>query len=309
MATEPTTAQTDDGQVIHEFNWTSVFARAQVLLMEIASLEAKKIYGVPRGGSIVAGLLTALSTPEEVLVIVNDPHEADVIVDDIVDSGETMSRMLDLCPDTPYLNLVIKEAGLMGKWVVFPWEKAEESQGPTENVRRLLQAIGENPDREGLKDTPDRVVRAMKEMTSGTKQDHRAILNTLFTEDSDEMIVVRNIRFTSMCEHHMMPFMGIAHVGYLPSGKVIGLSKIPRLVDCFAKRLQIQERLTKQIGQALDEAVQGQGTAVVLSATHCCMSCRGVQKQDADMVTSFTSGAFRDDPSARQEFFDLVNSS
>lgn len=310
MAIESSATQANEGEVGGVLPWALIFHRIKAMGEKLSAKNLSRLYGVPRGGVIVAGLIQAKFSGEYDFTMAESLESADVIIDDIIDSGKTKKDFENKAPNLPFLSLIDKSVGGMeGKWVTFPWEVGEEAQGPTDNVRRLLQVIGEDPDREGLKATPDRVVRALKEMTSGTQEDPEEILSALFTEESEEMVVVRNIRFTSMCEHHMMPFMGVAHVGYLPSGKVVGLSKIPRLVDCFAKRLQIQERLTRQIGKTLDKVVRTQGSAVVLSATHCCMSCRGIQKQDADMVTSYTSGVFRNDVAARQEFFDLVNSS
>lgn len=173
-----------------------------------------------------------------------------------------------------------------------------------EAVRILLRSVGENPDRDGLKETPKRVVKALAEMTAGYLEKPEEILSKCFDEPYDEVIVVRDIPFTSMCEHHMLPFIGTVDVGYLP-GKVVGLSKIARLVDCFSRRLQIQERLTKEIQDAITKHLLAKGVAVVVKATHSCMSCRGVRKPGAEMVTSAMSGCFRDNSSARAEFLSL----
>lgn len=173
-----------------------------------------------------------------------------------------------------------------------------------EAVRTLLIFAGEDPGRDGLKDTPKRVTKALLEMTDGYSQDPKKILSTVFDVSYDEIIIVKDIPFTSLCEHHMLVFSGTVDVGYLP-GKVVGLSKIARLVDCFSKRLQIQERLTKQIETSLSECLEAKGVAVVVKANHSCMSCRGVQKPGSVMVTSAMSGVFRDKPEARAEFLDL----
>ncbi len=173
-----------------------------------------------------------------------------------------------------------------------------------EAVKTLLTMIGENPDREGLVKTPERVCKALNEMTAGYALDPVGILSTTFGESYDEMVVIKEYPFVSLCEHHMLPFSGIAKVGYVPGDRVVGLSKLGRLVDCFARRLQIQERLTKQIGEALDEVLAPRGAAAVLTATHQCMAYRGVNKS-AVMVTSYLSGFFRDDPKARSEFLSL----
>jgi GTP cyclohydrolase I len=173
-------------------------------------------------------------------------------------------------------------------------------------LRSLLLLIGENPDREGLQETPDRVLRAMKEMLSGYGQDPKKLFKTFKDGKCDEMIVVSDIGFTSVCEHHMLPFTGVAHVGYLPNDEIIGLSKIPRLVDCFAKRLQVQERMTTQIGQAMMEGLQPKGCGVVTKAIHSCMSCRGVKKI-APMTCSSMLGVFKSDSATRSEFLSFVS--
>lgn len=174
-------------------------------------------------------------------------------------------------------------------------------------IRDLLVAIGENPDREGLKDTPKRVVKSWGELFAGYTQNPNEILSTCFEDGAcDELVILRGIEFSSMCEHHMLPFRGVAHVGYLPNGKVVGLSKLARLVDCYAKRLQIQEKLTGEIADTITEVLQPKGVGVVIEAHHQCMSCRGVGKQGATMVTSAMRGVLRDSQVARGEFLSLV---
>jgi GTP cyclohydrolase I len=173
--------------------------------------------------------------------------------------------------------------------------------------RGLLAFVGEDPDREGLLDTPHRVAEAMKFLTRGYNQDIPTLLNgAIFNEDYDDMVVVKDIEYYSLCEHHMLPFFGKAHVAYIPNGRIIGLSKIPRLVDMFARRLQVQERMTTEIAEALETALRPHGVAVVVEGMHMCMMMRGVQKQDASMITSHVMGAFRDDRATRQEFMALV---
>ncbi|SAK64864.1 GTP cyclohydrolase [Caballeronia arationis] len=175
-------------------------------------------------------------------------------------------------------------------------------------VRVLLRWAGDDPRREGLRDTPARVIRAYEEFFRGYEQDPREILARTFSEVQgyDEMIVLKDIRFESYCEHHMVPIIGRAHVAYLPSKRVVGISKLARLVDAFAKRLQIQEKMTAQIADTLDEVLQPLGVGVILEAAHQCMSTRGVHKAGASMVTSRMLGAFRDDPSTRREFLAIV---
>jgi GTP cyclohydrolase IA len=174
-------------------------------------------------------------------------------------------------------------------------------------IRRLLAELGEDPTREGLLDTPKRVEKAMRFLTSGYATDVDAVLNNaLFTVDYNEMVIVKDIDFYSLCEHHLLPFFGRCHVAYIPSGRVIGLSKIPRLVEIFSRRLQIQERLTSQIADTVREKVEPLGVAVVMEAAHLCMSMRGVEKQNSVAVTSAMLGVFRDDARTRMEFLELI---
>jgi len=174
-------------------------------------------------------------------------------------------------------------------------------------VRTLLEEIGEDPSREGLVRTPERVRRMYDELTAGYHVDGDALVNgACFTVDYDEMVVVRDIEFFSLCEHHLLPFIGKAHVGYLPRGRVIGLSKIPRIVDMYAHRLQVQERLTVQVADFLMASLEPKGVACVIEATHLCTMMRGVKKQEATMVTSSMTGTFRRDPRTRAEFMGLI---
>ena len=176
-----------------------------------------------------------------------------------------------------------------------------------ELIRELLKEIGEDPSREGLDRTPARVAKAWAYLTSGYRQDVHQVLNeALFTEEYDEMVVVKDIDLYSMCEHHLLPFFGEAHIAYVPNGKVIGLSKVARLVDVFARRLQVQERLTRQIGDAITDAIDPQGVAVILEAQHLCMMMRGVEKQHSSTVTSAMLGVFKSQLQTRSEFLSLV---
>ncbi|HEY7154276.1 MAG TPA: GTP cyclohydrolase I FolE, partial [Gemmataceae bacterium] len=174
-----------------------------------------------------------------------------------------------------------------------------------EAVASLLRWVGQDPNRDGLRDTPRRVVVALREMTSGYHQEPARILSTTFSVDYREIVVLRHLHFTSLCEHHLMPFAGTCSLGYLPAGRVVGLSKLARLVSCFAHRLQIQERMTTEIAEALWEHLRPRGAGVVIAARHCCMGCRGVRKPSAQMVTRALLGALRDDPQIRAEFLRL----
>jgi len=175
-------------------------------------------------------------------------------------------------------------------------------------VSRVLELLGEDPQREGLLKTPKRVAKSLKFLTEGYQQDPKEILNqALFSSSNDEMVVVRDIEFYSMCEHHMLPIIGRAHVAYIPDGKVVGLSKIPRIVNLFARRLQIQEQMTEQIADAISETINPKGVAVVIHARHMCMEMRGVQKINSTTVSSALRGLFKSDQRTRNEFYNIIN--
>ncbi|MEK9556712.1 MAG: GTP cyclohydrolase I FolE [Gammaproteobacteria bacterium] len=177
----------------------------------------------------------------------------------------------------------------------------------SESYRNAIEAIGENPEREGLLDTPKRAAKALEFLTSGYRQDLSTIVNgAVFESENDEMVVVRDIELYSMCEHHMLPFTGRCHIGYLPNGKVLGLSKFARITDMFARRLQIQENLTREIALAVQEVTGARGVAVVVEARHFCMMMRGVEKQNSTMATSVMLGDFREHQATRSEFLRLI---
>ena len=175
-------------------------------------------------------------------------------------------------------------------------------------ITKVLELLGEDPKREGLLKTPSRVAKALKFLTQGYDQDPQEILNqALFTTSNDEMVLVRDIEFYSMCEHHMLPIIGRVHVAYIPDGKVVGLSKIPRIVDVYARRLQIQEQMTEQIADAILSTIKPKGVAVVVHARHMCMEMRGVQKINSTTVSSALRGLFKSDKRTRSEFYNLIN--
>jgi GTP cyclohydrolase I len=175
-------------------------------------------------------------------------------------------------------------------------------------VTKVLELLGEDPTREGLLKTPSRVAKALQFLTEGYQQDPKEILNqALFSTSNDEMVLVRDIEFYSMCEHHMLPIIGRAHVAYIPDGKVVGLSKIPRIVNVYARRLQIQEQMTEQIADAISETIKPKGVAVVVHARHMCMEMRGVQKINSTTVSSALRGLFKSDERTRSEFYNLIN--
>ncbi len=175
-------------------------------------------------------------------------------------------------------------------------------------IEQLLEEIGEDPNREGLKKTPSRVAKAWQFLARGYTEDINTIINhAVFQESYDEMVTVRDIEFFSLCEHHLLPFFGKAHVGYIPDGKIIGLSKIPRIVEMFGRRLQVQERMTQLIAETLNDSLQPKGVAVVLEGRHLCMQMRGVEKKNSFATTSYMTGLFREDARTRKEFLDIIS--
>jgi GTP cyclohydrolase I len=187
-------------------------------------------------------------------------------------------------------------------------EKEMDLDSIESSVYNILEAVGENPERQGLMKTPHRVAKSYEELLAGYRMDPNALINdAVFDVAYDEMVIVKDIEFNSMCEHHMLPFIGRVHVAYIPSDKVIGLSKIPRIVDLFSRRLQVQERMTTQIADFINVVLNPQGVAVVAEGLHMCMMLRGVKKQDARMTTSSMLGIFREDMSTRMEFLDNIS--
>ena len=272
------------------------------------SLLRHRAYAIPRGGIPV---LYQLAGRVPGLRIVDDPSQADFFVDDIVDSGRTRDKWCARFPGKPFFGLIDKalpEHAHLG-WVVFPWEISEHGDtGIEDNVIRILEYIGEDPSREGLHETPARVQRAWEDWCAGYRMDPSDVIKAFADggEVYDEMVLMQGIPFYSQCEHHLAPFFGTADIAYIPDGKVIGLSKMPRVMDVFAKRLQVQERLTGQIANALMEHLRPKGVAVSLRARHLCMESRGVHKQGQETVTNTMLGVFRSDPSARAEFLSSI---
>lgn len=262
-----------------------------------------KVWGVPRGG-VYAALMIAAHDPT--LEIVEDVQQADVVVDDIIDSGVTATKY----SKWPFFALVDKlgeDSHLAGTWISFPWERMKLEDGPQENIRRILEYIGEDPKREGLLETPDRVVKSYNELFSGYKTDPASVLKVFEDDSCDEMVILKDIEFYSSCEHHLQPFFGKAHIAYIPNGRVVGISKLARLLEVFSRRLQIQERLCEQVTTALMEHLAPKGAACVLEASHFCMCARGVGKQNSKMITSSLKGAFLE-PTVRGEFLSMIRS-
>lgn len=260
------------------------------------------VYGIPNGGMIASSFLKYAKTTHLI-------EDANIILDDLIDSGATMKIYLDKYPEKQRCVLLNKYKLGINKWVVFPWEVDHPKGEMTveSNVTRILQYLGEDTSRDGLKETPTRVVNSWKELYAGYLQDPKSVFKVFEAEKYDEMVILKNIEMYSTCEHHMLPFSGKAHIAYIPNGKVIGVSKLARLLDIFARRLQIQEKICDQVSEALQEYLSPLGAACIIECKHMCMSCRGVNKQHSVMVTSSLTGKFRTEPVVRSELMSLIN--
>lgn len=265
-----------------------------------------KCYAIPRGG-IPAALAVQRHLKKVNITLVDDPAEADLFIDDIIDSGATREEYMGKYAK-PVYALIDKGEDLVYQhlWVVFPWE-GNSSGSIEDNIRRLLQYVGENPSREGLLETPARVAKAWKHWCGGYEKDAASILKVF--EDGanhyDQMVLVKDIPIYSHCEHHLAPIIGTVSIGYIPNGRIVGLSKLSRLADMFARRLQVQERLTVQIADALNIELQPLGVGVIIKARHLCMESRGVCQQGHHTVTSALRGVMLEDK-ARAEFLTLT---
>lgn len=265
-----------------------------------------RLFGIPRGGvPAVYAVAKALEELNVQTLVVDEAtaYTAHVFVDDISDTGRTRERYLAKYGQKLFVTLYHAQHG---QWLVFPWEN-QSDHGADDVPVRLLQYIGEDAGREGLRETPTRMLKAWREYTSGYQVDAEALLKT-FTdgaENVDEMVLVRDIPVYSHCEHHLAPFFGVAHVAYIPNGKVVGLSKLPRLVDAFSRRLQVQERLTQQVAHAINDVLHPRGVGVVVECRHMCMEARGIRARGTTTKTSCLLGAMKTDASARAEFLGL----
>ncbi len=260
------------------------------------------VYPVPRGG--IPAVLALMASTSLTLMLVDSPEQADFIFDDLIDTGSTAERF----PGKPFFALIDKRTWAHGdEWVIWPWE-GNASGGIEDNVRRLLQFVGEDPTRGGLLETPKRVAKAWQFWCKGYAEKPADILKTFEdgAEGADEMVVVKDIPFYTHCEHHLAPFFGSATIAYLPDKRIVGLSKLNRVLDVYARRLQVQERLTAQVADSLMEHLAPIGCGVVIKARHLCMESRGVCQQGHHTVTSALRGVFKDDPAVRAEFLQLA---
>jgi GTP cyclohydrolase I len=287
--------------------WEQVEALAKEQSYRLEPNEEHALYGIPRGGVYVASMICQHAAHRGLRVrMVEHPEEATVFVDDLVDSGRTLSKYCNDYQVDRALVLVDKRyvASEVG-WVSFPWERMSNETGPEDAIVRILEYIGEDPERDGLRDTPKRVIKSYQELFSGYQKTPESVITT-FEDTYDEMVVVKDVEFYSFCEHHMLPFFGKAHIAYLPDRRVLGVSKLVRILEIYSRRLQIQERLCRQITDALDTCLTPKGSACVLEAQHFCMVCRGVEKQNSRMLTSSLTGAFRERPEVRSEFMSMI---
>lgn len=292
-------------------------------IIEFAT-HAKQIFtgvmAVPNGGNLLGGYVaSALNLP---LVPYNPDcqYESILIIDDVYDTGRTLAPFIEnnlyvavLFTKTPIVNIKRQHndrfyaafAAPSDQWLDFFWE-SKESNGIQDNVRRILTFLGEDVRRDGLIDTPKRVERSYESLFAGYKADIPSLFR-VFDVPRDEMVILKDIEFYSTCEHHMLPFFGKAHIAYIPqSGRVIGVSKLARLLEAHARRLQVQERICQDVVRDIDEYLRPLGAACVLEAQHMCMTSRGVQKQNSVMITSALSGAFKTNDSTRQEFMAMI---
>jgi len=271
---------------------------------------ALRAYAVPRGGIAAAYAVQSLHG----FHITDNPADADIFIDDLIDSGSTCERYCDNHPGKPFFALIDKRSDeeFKGKWIVFPWEVTDSGvdESATDVVTRLLQLIGEDPTREGLLETPARVVKAWKHWCSGYGKDPAKLLKVFEdgAEKYDQMVVRKDIPIYSHCEHHLAAIIGKCTIAYIPRGKVLGLSKLDRLADMFARRLQVQERLTNQIADALVEHLDPIGVGVWISARHLCVESRGVASANSETITTALRGCIRDQDAARAEFLALARS-
>lgn len=279
----------------------------------------KYIYGVPRGGFSVAVALSYEMGLNLLNSLENKKTTKDVlVVDDVVGTGETRKRYCDfdfacLHSKVDYGELELCASGktVVGQflpyneWVTYPWEETE-SKGPEDAVVRQLEYIGEETKREGLQETPARVVKSWDEIYSGYGENPEDMITTFENDEYQQMVVIKDCELFSMCEHHLLPFIGKAHIAYIPNGRVIGASKLIRLLEVYARRAQIQERIGDQVTNALMEYLEPEGAACRIEAQHLCMMARGVAKQNSKMVTTSLKGSFLDDEKVREEFLSTV---
>ena len=283
-----------------------------------ARLACKVIYGIPQGGTALAMELSRLLGKRiiDTMELPEWEKECVLIVDDLVDSGATLARFpeyitatLHIKKHTPQNAWPTFHISQVDDWITYWWEATEE-RSIQDNITRILQFIGEDPTREGLLKTPDRVVKSWGKIFEGYKMDPAAIFTTFEPDGYNQLVLLKNVEFYSNCEHHIQPFFGKAHIGYIAQDRIVGISKLARLLDIYARRLQIQERIGQQVTSDLMKYLKPAGAACIIEAEHLCMRCRGVEKQNSVMVTSSLTGRFLEDTdagrAARAELMGLI---
>ncbi len=309
-------SKSDRSQVMERKNlsWNDIEVKAIQIAREINQLPSDstvpplKIYGIPRGGIFAAQ--TVFPFVKKKASLVEKPSDDCIFIDDIIGTGETREKFISEYeyPGLTFYALVDKtiEKDLVGTWISFPWERMTNEDSPTDNIRRLIEYIGDDLEREGLKETPERVIRSYEKLFGGYKQNPTHNIKVFENKGCDEMVVVKNIEFYSTCEHHMLPFYGKAHIAYIPDKKIVGISKLARILEIYSRRLQIQERLCQQVTETIDVMVKPKGSACVLEACHLCMMSRGVEKQSSILVTSSLTGVFKESIKTRSEFIAML---
>lgn len=279
----------------------------------VGNLDFDTVYGIPRGGQYPAAML-AQDMGKKLIFSPSDIDCQTLVVDDLCDSGATIEKFRKEHAAAKFAVVYLKTGGkdypwlkhgtaIEGDWLVFP---DEHDGGIEENAKRILQYIGEDVTREGLVETPKRMRRAWDEIFAGYNTNPRDLVKTFTQGTCKEMVILKNAEFYSTCEHHFFPFFGHCSIGYIPDKKVIGVSKLARLLDCYSKRMQIQERMTTQIADFIMDELGARGVYVIAEGVHFCMTSRGVKKQDASMVTSAIRGVFESNAQARAEFLALI---
>jgi len=286
--------------------WGEIYKRLKEVKQHHGSNSIISVYGVPKGGMILAGFLVGKYS--EYFKMCDNPNECDLILDDLFDSGGTYEKYKNYLKPFIFLFNKQEEKRLKNKWIIFPWERDHPNgeENVQQNIIRQLQYIGEDTNREGLKETPNRILKSYTELYAGYDKDPKELFTVFESEGYDQIILLKDFEMYSMCEHHMLPFFGKCHVAYIPDKKVIGISKLARLVEIYSRRLQIQERIGKQVTMDLMEYLQPLGAACIIEAKHMCMCMRGVNKQNSIMTTSSMRGVFMDDRSAKEELMNLI---
>jgi GTP cyclohydrolase I len=277
-------------------SWEEVFER-----LEKIDRPEYTVYGIPKGGMILTAFLKKAK-------IVHKPENANFILDDVISTGCTLGTYVEKYGDDITYHALFETQFYSNKWLVMPWETAcpGGEDNIQDNITRILQYIGEDVTREGLRDTPKRVIKSYGEMFAGCHQDPKDIFTCFEDDTTDQMVLLKNIEMYSTCEHHMISFFGKAHIAYIPDKKIVGISKLARLLDIYAKRLQIQERIGKQVTDALMQYLQPKGAACIIEAKHLCMCQRGVSKQNSVMTTSSLTGVFLNEADTRNELIQLI---